>query len=164
MGGGGCRKFGSWYSSLEDKRVSLLVLLSRDDHHRWGDNCIATSIKFDNISSQWRQKKKKQPKSVLHIQSFCFAYVHVSVVTVVLLTLLVATQKLWKTCNKIDICTYPRKGLFMNLFHFTIILYLIVYPIKWSVCGRTNNDLADKSQALQSVAALSRACRSSPVI
>lgn len=159
--GGGC-KFGSWYSSLEDKWVSLLVLLSRDDHHWWGDNRIATSIKFDNISLQWPQKK--QPKSVLHIQNFCFAYVHVSVVTVVPLALLVATQKLWKTCNKIDIRTYPRKGSFMNLFHSTIILYLIVYPIKWSVCGRTNKDLADKSQALQSVAALSRACRSSPVI
>ena len=118
---------------------------------------LTTSVRSDG-------KKKKQPKSVLHIQSFCFAYVHVSVVTVVPLTLLVATQKLWKTCNKIDIRTYPRKGLFMNLFHFTIILYLIVYPIKWSVCGRTNKDLADKSQALQSVAALSRACRSSPVI
>jgi len=32
------------------------------------------------------------------------------------------------------------------------------------VCGRTNRDLADKSYALQSVAALSSACRSSPVI
>ena len=57
MGGGGGCKFGSWYSSLEDKWVSLLVLLSRDDHHWWGDNRIATSIKFDNISLQWPQKK-----------------------------------------------------------------------------------------------------------
>ena len=32
------------------------------------------------------------------------------------------------------------------------------------MCGRTNRDLADKSHALQSVAALSSACRSSPVI
>ena len=118
---------------------------------------LTTSVHSDS-------KKKKQPKSVPHNRSFCFAYFHVSVVTVVPLTLLVATQQLWKTCNKIDICTYPRKGSFMNLFHSTIVLYLIVYPIKWSVCGRTNNDLADKSQALQSVAALSRACRSSPVI
>ena len=48
---------------------------------------LTTSVRSDG-------KKKKQPKSVLHIQSFCFAYVHVSVVTVVPLTLLVATQTL----------------------------------------------------------------------
>ena len=136
----------------ESRRSSLM---------RWQSHC--------HFNQVWQHQfavtaKKKQPKSVLHIQSFCFAYFHVSAVTVVSLTVLVATQQFWKTCNKIDIRTYPRKGSFMNLFHSTIILYLIVYPIKWSVCGRTNNDLADKSQALQSVAALSRACRSSPVI
>lgn len=73
-------------------------------------------------------------------------------------------------CNHFGKCarksTSPRttQRLIHKLVSFCILLYLIVYPIKWSVCGRTNKDLADKSQALQSVAALSRACRSSPVI
>ena len=42
--------------------------------------------------------------------------------------------------------------------------YLIVYPNKWSVCGSTNNDLADSSHALHNAAALSAACISSPTV
>ena len=42
--------------------------------------------------------------------------------------------------------------------------YLIVYPSKWSVCGKTKSDLADNSQALHNEAALSAATTSSPTI
>ena len=44
----------------------------------------------------------------------------------------------------------------------TVIIYLIVYPSKWSTQGSTNRDLADNSHAAHKAAALSAATTSSP--
>lgn len=42
-------------------------------------------------------------------------------------------------------------------------IYLIIYPTRWSVWGRTNKDFPESSHALHKAAALSEAITSSPV-
>jgi len=63
------------------------------------------------------------------------------------------TSNLWQRCQHSN---------FQLQLHAHIAKYRMVYPRRWSVSGRTNNDLADRSQALHRLAARSLATASSP--
>ena len=78
---------------------------------------LTTSVHSDG-------KKKKQPKSVPHNRSFCFAYFHVSVVTVVPLTLLVATQQFLENMQQNRHPHIPTQ----RLIHELVSLYNYIIP------------------------------------
>ena len=106
---------------------------SREDHHWWGDDLIATIIKFNNISREMTAKKSAK-KCTAHSEFLfclfsCFCRHSGSTVLASSDTKQFDTQQFWKTHNKIDIHTYPHRGSFMNLFHSTIIPDCISYQV-----------------------------------
>ena len=93
-GRGGWRKFGSWYSSLEDKWVSLWVFPTKSKSRRsslmrWWSHCCFNQVcrcKSCNDDKKIWQKMC----CTFRVFFFFFAFFLVSVIIVVLLTLLVA--------------------------------------------------------------------------
>ena len=97
----------------ESRRSSLM---------RWQSHCHFNQVWQHQFTVT--AKKKKQPKSVPHNRSFCFAYFHVSVVTVVPLTLLVATQQFLENMQQNRHPHIPTQ----RLIHELVSLYNYIIP------------------------------------